>query len=90
MNTTSNGRGPGWSATVLINRIEGCTRVLGKEQGYLGLPIRDMIIEEQPIMFSSWTPTPAELARLNAGASIYLSILGTQHPPVMLSVGEQP
>lgn len=27
-----------------IGRVEGCTRVLGKSQGYLGLPVRDETI----------------------------------------------
>lgn len=34
---------------------------------------------------SAWEPTPGELAMLNAGGSIVLSIVGGQ-PPVMLSV----
>jgi len=26
---------------MMINAIEGCTRRIGKAQGYLGLPLRD-------------------------------------------------
>lgn len=29
---------------MLIKMIEGATRVLGKTQGYLGLPVRDELI----------------------------------------------
>ena len=42
------------------------------------------------VMSSAWEPTPDELQRLNAGATIYLHIMGTQHPPVALEVGEIP
>ncbi|MBA9070250.1 hypothetical protein FHR71_004016 [Methylobacterium sp. RAS18] len=46
-----------------IGRIEGCTRVLGKSQGYLGLPIRDEVITctvggpKTPAMTTAWLPT---------------------------------
>ena len=77
---------------MLIGRIEGATRVLGKEQGYNGLPVRDVVIDCHPdgrvaAMETVWLPTPAELERLAAGASVKLTIQGTQHPPVMVEVG---
>ena len=81
---------------MLIARIEGCTRELGKSQGYLGLPLRDILIDSNvtgpntPAMETAWEPTPDELIALNQGAKIILRIIGTQHPPVMLSVGEKP
>jgi hypothetical protein len=76
-----------------IGMIEGATRILGKSQGYLGLPLRDEAInctvggEDTPAMVTAWLPTPDELARLNAGAAVHLRIIGTQHPPVMVDVG---
>lgn len=79
-----------------IAMVEGATRVIGKSQGYLGLPIRDEVIAcsvngpETPRMVTAWQPTPDELARLIAGASVHLSILGTVHPPVMIEVGDPP
>lgn len=79
-----------------IGRIEGATRVLGKQQGYLGLPVRDETIDDAVngpntrAMVTAWLPTPAELTALNAGAAIHLRVLGTAHPPVMLSVGLPP
>jgi hypothetical protein len=79
-----------------IGRIEGATRFIGKSQGYLGLPLRDERIncgvngESTPAMTTAWLPTPEELAALNAGAAVHVRILGTQHPPIMLSVGEPP
>lgn len=81
---------------MLIGTIEGVTRIIGKSQGYLGLPLRDEIIncavngDGTPAMVTAWQPTPDELARLNAGASVHLRILGTVHPPVMVEVGQPP
>lgn len=81
---------------MMIGRVVGCTRVLGKSQGYLGLPIRDELIncsvggEGTPAMVTAWIPTPDEIAKIVAGAPIHLRILGTGHPPVMLDVGDVP
>jgi len=79
-----------------IGRIEGCTRVLGKSQGYLGLPLRDITINDSvngpdtPAMETAWFPTPAELEAISAGAPVILRVLGTGHPPVMLYAGKPP
>lgn len=79
-----------------IGRIKGCTRVLGKSQGYLGLPLRDVHLHDTvngpgtPAMQSVWEPTPDEIAAIMAGAPIMLTVLGTAHPPVMVGVGELP
>ena len=79
-----------------IGRIPNATRVIGKSQGYFGLPVRDEQIncsvngEATPAMVTAWLPTPEELAALNAGAAVHVRILGTQHPPIMLEVGEPP
>lgn len=81
---------------MIIGRIPGATRVLGKSQGYLGLPIRDEVIEEgvngpgTPCMVTAWEPTPDEIARLVNGASVQVRILGTAHPPIFVEVGEIP
>lgn len=81
---------------MLIGRIENATRAIGKSQGYFGLPLRDEVIncsvggEGTPAMTTAWLPTPEELAALNAGAAVHVRILGTQHPPIMLSVGNVP
>ena len=75
---------------MMINAIEGATRRIGKSQGYLGLPLRDEVVEGVPQMVSSWQPTPAEVARIAAGAAIYLTVLGNAHPPVLLTVGAAP
>lgn len=78
-----------------IGRIEGATRVLGKSQGYLGLPIRDVVVEcavNGPCraMETAWLPTPAEIEAIVAGAPVILRVLGVGHPPVMLEVGTPP
>lgn len=79
-----------------IGVIEGATRIVGRSQGYLGLPIRDEIVDcpvngpQTPAMVTAWKPTPAELEALNAGASIHVRILGKVPPPMNLSVGPVP
>ena len=83
---------------MIVSRVEGCTRALGAPQGwnpetdgYCGmLPIRDEMRDAMPTMISAWEPTPAELAALNAGAKVVLRVVGVQHPPVMIYVGEAP
>lgn len=79
-----------------IGRVLGATRVVGKSQGYMGLPIRDELIncsvngENTPCMITAWFPTPEELAALNAGAPVHVRILGTVPPPMMVMTGEAP
>lgn len=79
-----------------IGIIQGHTRILGKSQGYLGLPLRDVLVEcsvngpKTPGMETAWLPTPDEIAAIVAGAPIILRVLGTSHPPVMIYVGEVP
>lgn len=69
--------------------IEGTTRRIGKAQGYLGLCVRDFSFDpDTPAMMTAWQPTPDEAARIAAGAPIYLTLLGSAHPPVLLQVGE--
>lgn len=80
---------------MMIAMIEGCTRVCGKSQGYLGLPVRDVIINDKVngitrVMETAWTPTPDELERLNKGANVILRILGTSPPPQLIEVGPIP
>ena len=81
---------------MIISMIKGATRVLGKSQGFLGLPVRDTMIHERvtgpgtPCMETAWEPTPDELAALNAGAKVVVRIIGSAHPPIMVEVGEKP
>jgi hypothetical protein len=74
-----------------IGRIQNATRVLGKSQGYLGLPVRDEVFEDgQQAMVTAWIPGPAEIEALVAGAPVYVRILGSGHPPIMVEVGKAP
>lgn len=79
-----------------IGMIEGVTRILGKCQGYLGLPVRDEMLncsvngENTPAMTTAWHPTPKELDALMHGAAVHVRILGTAHPPIMVDVGQPP
>jgi hypothetical protein len=78
---------------VIPARIPNATHRLGAPKGWdesrdgpcFGL---DVIIQDGRAT-SCWEPTPEELERLQAGAKIYLTIVGGQ-PPVMLHVGEKP
>lgn len=79
-----------------IGRIEGCTRIIGRAQGYYGLPLRDIVIDDTvtgpntPAMETAWLPTPDEIAAIVAGAPIILRVVGSGHPPVMIYTGEVP
>jgi hypothetical protein len=81
---------------VIIKRIEGATRVIGQSQGYQGLPLRDEGIAcpvngaGTPSMVTAWEVTPDELVRIEQGAPVLLRVLGSVHPPVMITVGEVP
>ena len=50
-----------------IGRIQGCTRVLGRSQGYYGLPLRDSTVNDTvtgpdtPVMETAWLPSMEEL-----------------------------
>lgn len=79
-----------------IGHIEGTTRVCGKSQGFLGLPLRDgarhcsVARGEVPTMTSAWFPNPEELVAINAGAAIHVHIDGTTPAPMMVTVGPPP
>lgn len=76
-------------ANVCFRRPEGTT----KEQCgdlFVRREVVDVGGEAWVHMSSAWIPTPAELAALNAGAAVILSIAGTQQPPVMLTVTQPP
>jgi hypothetical protein len=72
-------------------RIANATRVLAESQDeYNSLAIYDEVVDGANQMTSLWEPTPAELKMLMAGGSVRLSILGTIHPPVALTVQPAP
>lgn len=72
-------------------RISNATRILAESQDeYHALAILDEEIGGVNHMTSVWEPTPKELADLNAGGAVRLTILGTQHPPVMITTQPPP
>lgn len=82
-----------------IGTIEGFTTTLGEPKDWneerdgkcMGLPVRMEVINDSlPSLTSAWFPTPEELKNLNLGAPVLLRVIGQQHPPVMLDVGEAP
>jgi hypothetical protein len=70
--------------------------VIGKSQGFKGLAVHFTTVfdtgiqQECPCLQTAWTPTPDELAALNAGANVIVHLLAKQHPPIILYVGEPP
>lgn len=52
------------------------------------LDIRDGLLNGSSCMFSLWLPTPEELALLNKGVPVTVSIVGTMHPPIAVYVEE--
>jgi len=77
---------------MLVKVIEGCTRIVGKSQGYLGLPLRDVLINcsvngpNTPAMEIAFEPTPKEIEGLKEGKSLVLRILGRTPPPIAMWV----
>ena len=74
---------------MIVCMVKGATRRLGKDQGYRELPIRDEIRDGAKVMVSAWEPTPKELQQLNAGAKVKVTVLGVEHPPIVVEVGEK-
>lgn len=75
---------------MIPKRISGATLWMGAPKGWT--PEKDgncshlaVQVVDGNIYQSSWEPTADELAMLNAGGSIVLSVVGGQ-PPVALSV----
>lgn len=71
---------------MLIKRIAAATRVLGKAQGFLGLPVRDEDIDGMAVMTTAWEPTPDEIERISRGAAVYIRLGGSMHPPIRVDV----
>lgn len=72
------------------NRVLGAPE--GWDQGALpcsALAITDIDWEGVPAIVSFWAPTVEELALLNAGHSVALSVCGRTMPPVSLFVGSK-
>jgi hypothetical protein len=73
------------------------THIIGRSQGYLGLAVNfgtEVDVTnglEVPALTTAYTPTPEELAKLNAGGSVAFQFLYlTQHPPCKVWVTDAP
>lgn len=69
------------------------TRVLGAPRGWdqselpcSAIAITDTEVNGQPVIMTFWKPSEEELALLNAGGLVSLSIIGEGMPPVALLV----
>lgn len=77
-----------------IKHIAGFTRVIGEQQGYIGLPLRDITLNDSvtgpdtPAMESAWALDDAERSAIAAGGELILRVMGRGHPPVWLYVDE--
>lgn len=80
---------------MIPKHIAGATRYLGAPKGWqpetdgdcAHLAIQDSTLDSgTPVMVSAWEPTPAELRAMQDGAPVYLQIVGSAHPPVMVWV----
>jgi len=47
---------------------------------------KDVDLLDQPVLISTWEPTPGERALIAAGAAIELIVWGEGHPPVAIHV----
>jgi hypothetical protein len=78
-----------------VGTIRGFTQVLGEAQGYIPLPVRQRVINtvvdgpETPVVETAWYPTIEELTRMVNGEPIVVQLVGTGHPPIMLTVGDK-
>ena len=61
------------------------------KEGYPALPAEQSTLEGKPCLTSFWRPTPEEIARIQAGDVIFISLLGSWiHPPICVGLKEFP
>jgi len=84
---------------MIPGRIEGANVCFRRPEGTTKEQCVDLWVRREAVdvdgeawihMSPAWIPTPAELAALNAGAAVILSIAGVTQPPVMLTVTRPP
>lgn len=50
------------------------------------LKVRHGVVDGLPLWQSAWLPTEVDLAKLNAGKPVIITIIGQTHPPIALEV----
>ena len=76
-----------------IGMIKNATAIIGRSQGYQGLPILAEIIidpatgKEAPQFTSEWIPSPEDILAIMGGAPIRVKCLNAQ-PPILVEVGD--
>lgn len=65
--------------------FHGVNCIPGEDQPeFGGLPVMAEVVDGAPHMTSLWRPTAEELAILNAGGVVNLTLQVWQHPPVVM------
>lgn len=73
--------------------IKDASHIVGEGQPDVeGLPVQAIYLDiphtgRRPGMISEWVLNSADRDMIAAGGSIYLTVVGRQHPAVMLEVG---
>lgn len=84
-----------------IDAFDGTVRVHGKAQGFKGLPVRHSdrpLVDKNGeltgttvhVIATAWTPTPEELAKLNAGGNVIIEEWAELPNPTNVSVSDPP
>lgn len=70
------------------------TRILGQSQGYDALVVKDETVhcsvngEGTPCMTTHWEPSLKDLQNLIEGGQVIITILGSDHPPIKVTVSD--
>lgn len=83
---------------MLPGRIKGANAELKQPRDWnttvqgkvVSLHVRKATTNAGPVMQSAWLPTLDEIEALRAGAPVHITVVGTAHPPIGVSVGEPP
>lgn len=71
-----------------------CNAVLGAPKGWdqqgplpcSALAITRHELDDMPVISSFWRPSAAELAALNTGSMVMVTVVGNTHPPLLVQV----
>jgi hypothetical protein len=69
----------------MIPQVTDKTNVYFSGEGFAALPATRVIIDGADCMMTVWKPTEEELIEIAGGGCIAMIVLGTAHPPVILT-----